>query len=99
MLRLILGTDWVSNRSIILDMIAQDVKDTRTNRFLLVPESVSHDTERRLCASAGDAASRYVEVLSFSRLSSRVSDFAGHAQRHVWITVDVLLPWQQLPGS
>lgn len=80
MLTLILGTDWVSNRRRILDLISQDVINASGGRYLIVPESVSHDTERRLCASAGDTASRYVEVLSFSRLCSRVSDFAGHAQ-------------------
>ena len=45
----------------------------------MVPELISHDMERRLCASAGDTASRYAEVLSFSRLARRVSDSAGSA--------------------
>ncbi len=79
MLTLLLGTDWISNRNEILKMIASDVAEMKGNRFLIVPETVSHDTERRLCAAAGDTASRYAEVLSFSRLSNRVSDFAGHA--------------------
>ena len=47
----------------------------------MVPELISHDTERRLCAKAGDTASRYAEVLSFTRLAHRVADSAGSAAR------------------
>ena len=39
---------------------------------------ISHDTERRLCKAAGDTASRFAEVLTFSRLYRRVCDAAGH---------------------
>lgn len=45
----------------------------------MVPELISHDTERRLCAVAGDTASRYAEVLSFTRLARRVTDSVGSA--------------------
>ena len=34
---------------------------------------------RRLCVAAGDTASRFAEVLSFTQLGNRVSDEAGHA--------------------
>ncbi len=74
MLTLIYGTDWVANRSVILNMIAQDVRQEKAGRILMVPESISHDTERRLCAIAGDTASRFAEVLSFSRLVGRVME-------------------------
>ena len=77
MLKLLLGTDWVSNRDEILRLISNDVALGKGNRILIVPELVSHDTERRLCAAAGDAASRYAEVLSFTRLANRVADSIG----------------------
>ena len=79
MLRLLLGRDWTANRDEILRRIASDVKARRGNRILMVPELISHEMERRLCACAGDTASRYAEVLSFTRLARRVSDNAGSA--------------------
>ena len=78
MLTLLLGRDWTANRKKILQWIAQDVQKEKPGRILLVPELISHDTERRLAAAAGDTASRFAEVLSFSRLSRRVSDLAGY---------------------
>lgn len=78
MLKLLLGTDWVANRDMILSLIAEDVKNQLGGRILMVPELISHDIERRLCAIAGDTASRFAEVLSFTRLASRVSDSVGH---------------------
>ena len=77
MLRLMIGTDWTANREEILRRIALDVKARRGGRVLMVPELISHETERRLCAAAGDTASRYAEVLSFTRLARRVSDEMG----------------------
>lgn len=77
MLTLVYGTDWTANRDYILNMLAQDVSERKARRILLVPELISHDTERRLCAVAGDTSSRYAEVMSFSRLTSRVCEWAG----------------------
>lgn len=77
MLTILLGTDWKRNRREILSRIARDVSNGAGNRVLLVPELISHDTERRLCEAAGDATSRYAEVLSFSRLAQRVADAAN----------------------
>ena len=79
MLTLLIGTDWVANRQEILRRISVDVRKKQGGRVLMVPELISHDTERRLCAAAGDTASRYAEVLSFSRLARRVSDSVGSA--------------------
>lgn len=79
MLNLILGRDWTANRDEIMKRIAEDVQCRRGNRILIVPELISHDTERRLCAAAGDTASRYAEVLSFTRLARRVFDTMGSA--------------------
>lgn len=75
MLHIVLGTDWVSNRNEILRRISGDVAGHRGNRILLVPELISHDMERRLCASAGDTASRFAEVLSFTRFARRVAEY------------------------
>lgn len=41
-------------------------------RCLIVPEQASHEAERALCAAGGDKTSTYAEVLSFTRLASRV---------------------------
>ena len=79
MLHLLLGRDWTANRDEILNRIAADVHRRQGNRILMVPELISHDTERRLCAAAGDTASRYAEVLSFTRLARRVADSMGSA--------------------
>ena len=74
MLRLVLSTDWIAGREKILEYVAQEVRARRGGQILMVPELISHDTERRLCAAAGDTASRYAEVLSFPRLLRRVSE-------------------------
>ena len=78
MLHLLIGTDWTANRREILRRIANDVHNRQSGRILMVPELISHDTERRLCAAAGDTASRYAEVLSFSRLARRVGESLGY---------------------
>ena len=75
MLTLLIGTDWIANRDKILEMIAEDVAAERAGRIMIVPELISHDTERRLCMAAGDTCSRFAEVLSFSRLAKRVSEY------------------------
>ena len=79
MLTVLIGTDWIQNRKEVLRLIAQDIENREGNRILLVPELISHDTERRLCEAGGDATSRFAEVLSFSRLVNRVADWQGHA--------------------
>ena len=73
MLTIMMGTDWISNRDVVLSKIASDVKSEKAGRILIVPELISHDTERRLCAAAGDTCSRFAEVLSFSRLAKRAT--------------------------
>lgn len=79
MVRLLIGRDWTANSDEIMNRIARDVKARKGNRILIVPELISHETERRLCVFAGDTASRYAEVLSFTRLARRVSDTMGSA--------------------
>ncbi len=79
MLTLLIGTDWLANRNEILKRIARDVHNRQGNRILLVPELISHESERLLSCAAGDTSSRYAEVLSFTRLVRRVSDYCGRA--------------------
>lgn len=78
MLTLLLGTDWIANRAEIMRLISEDVAMEKGGRILIVPELISHETERRLCAAAGDTTSRFAEVLSFTRLAHRVADEVGH---------------------
>ena len=79
MLKLLIGTDWVVNRTQILNLLAEDVSHQNGGRILMVPELISHEMERRLCAAAGDTACRFAEVLSFTRLARRVADSVGHS--------------------
>ncbi len=78
MLTLLLGTDWIKNRDEILYRISEDVKNKLAGQILIVPEFISHDMERRLCTIAGDTASLYAEVVSFTRLCDRVCSSVGH---------------------
>jgi len=77
MLKLILSKDWVVGTDAILNMVSQDVSACHGGRILMVPELISHDMERRLCAAAGDTSSRFAEVLSFPRLGRRVLESIG----------------------
>lgn len=79
MLHLLIGKDWTANRAEIMRRVSADVKARKGGRILMVPELISHETERLLASQAGDTASRYAEVLSFTRLARRVSDSVGGA--------------------
>ncbi|MDO5400210.1 MAG: PD-(D/E)XK nuclease family protein [Eubacteriales bacterium] len=79
MLHVLLGRDWTANQDEIFARIARDVHNRQDKRILMVPELISHQAERQLCAAAGDTASRYAEVLSFTRLARRVADELGSA--------------------
>lgn len=78
MLTLILGQDWKANKSDIMRRISERVHLGQGNNILIVPELISYETERMLCECAGNTASRYAQVLSFTRLASRVADSVGH---------------------
>lgn len=77
MLTLIIGEDWKSNRRQILSRICQDIDNQKQGIIFMVPELISHQTERDLAQLAGPASCRYAEVLSFTRLARRVSDELG----------------------
>lgn len=81
MLQLILGENWIANRDEILRLLHTDIQHRQGHRILLVPEQISHDMERRLCALSGDETSRFAEVLSFTRLATRLAAQAGGIAR------------------
>lgn len=76
MFTLLLCKDQTAGSDEILARVAADVKKERDNVILMVPELISHDMERRLCQTAGDTASRFAQVLSFTRLVRRVAEDA-----------------------
>ncbi len=80
MLRLILCANWITGRDAVLSAVREDVLQQRENRILIVPELISHDMERRLC-EIHDSASRFAQVLSFTRLARRVAEQVGSAAR------------------
>lgn len=75
MLKLLLGRAGTGKSSALFRAMAEEEK--RRPQILIVPEQHSHDSERRLCALAGNAVSLSAEVLSFTRLASRVFSVAG----------------------
>lgn len=74
MLTLVLSTDHKKSRQYILESLTRDVHSRQGNRIWMVPELISHQTERELAQQAGATASRYAEVLSFKRLCKRVAE-------------------------
>ncbi len=75
MLTLLLGRAGTGKSESVLCRLGKGAQ-TRP-QLLLVPEQYSHDTERRLCKTLGNIASNRAEVLSFTRLYSRVCDRVG----------------------
>lgn len=75
MLKLILGRAGVGKTQALLRAITQS--GGARPALLIVPEQHSHDAERALCAAGGPQVSLYAEVLSFTRLASRVFSMTG----------------------
>lgn len=59
------------------ELLARMEQSQAEQRILLVPEQYSHETERALCQQLGNRGARSCEVLSFTRMASRVADVAG----------------------
>ena len=74
MLKLLLGRAGAGKTAAILERVAAAKKG---RHLIIVPEQSSHEMERRLCAVAGNRACLHAEVLSFTRLASRVLANAG----------------------
>lgn len=77
MLEIILCPDRKENTRRLLTRICAEA--VRGKQILVTPEQFSHAAERELCRMGGDSISRYAEVLSFSRLASRVFSIEGGA--------------------
>ena len=75
MLKLLLGRAGTGKTTEILETMAREGE--RRPQLLIVPEQHSHDAERQLCAVGGNGVSLCAEVLSFTRLASRVFSVAG----------------------
>lgn len=77
MLHILLDTDRKANTDRLLRALCAETRHS----ILLVPEQFSHAAERKLCQLGGNRISRHAEVLSFSRLASRVfSEYGGAAE-------------------
>lgn len=77
MLELLHGPDRTANSMELLARICENATHGVAGQILIVPEQYSHETERALCERGGDTISRYAEVLSFTRLASRVFSVCG----------------------
>lgn len=77
MLQLIAGSDRLQNSDLLIARICARAKQGVENQILIVPEQSSHEAERALCDCGGDTISRFAEVLSFTRLASRVASVCG----------------------
>ena len=81
MLKLLLGRAGTGKTTRLMAAVREN--GPRRPQVILVPEQVSHDRERLLCRACGPSASRWAEVLSFTRLASRVFHEAGGASAPV----------------
>lgn len=69
MLHLLLGRSRTGKTTAVLERISAAKQG---KQLLIVPEQNSHEAERALCRFGGNQAALYAEVLSFTRLASRV---------------------------
>lgn len=75
MVKLLLGRGGTGKSQRIFAQMAENA--ARRRQILIVPEQHSHRAERRLCSVGGNALSLTCEVLTFTRLASRVFAQAG----------------------
>ena len=77
MLTLLLGEDRQAGLAELIGTICERAQAGEDNQILIVPEQYSFEAERTLCQTGGDGISRFAEVLSFTRLASRVFSIYG----------------------
>ena len=77
MLTILTGPDRQAGTKQIIDTICRRAGEGMQAQILIVPEQFSFEAERMLCGAGGDAISRFAEVLSFTRLASRVFSIYG----------------------
>lgn len=81
MLTLILGRGKSGKTTELLQAVKACPATGMAERIVIVPEQLSHQTERQLSQMCGDAISFTAEVLSFTRLASRVFSIYGGGAR------------------
>ena len=77
MLKILYGVQPEENSRSILRQICENRRRGVARQILIVPEQASFDAEWKLCQAGGDSISAYAEVLSFTRLASRVFSTTG----------------------
>ena len=83
MLTLILGRGKSGKTRLLLEKVKSCGSAAMASRIVIVPEQLSHETERLLSELCGDAISYVSEVLSFTRLYDRVCSVSGGGARAV----------------
>ena len=83
MLTLIYGPSKSGKTTMLLNAVQKCPAQGMAQRIIIVPEQLSHQTERQLSALCGDEISFVSEVLSFTRLGSRVCSIYGGGARKV----------------
>ena len=106
MLTLLYGPDWIANRNEILSRIGSDVQARKPGRILLVPELISHDTERLLAMGIDTptpiAVIPQVALPRFSAFPGWPAVFPtwpAPSRWNAWITVAGWWPWPLRPVS
>lgn len=77
MLTLVLGRAGSGKTSYVMNDYKAKMDNDMTGLYYIVPEQYSHEAERQLLKTCGDTLSLHGEVLSFSRLCSRVFTETG----------------------
>ena len=77
MLRLLLGRAGSGKTTKIMQMVCEAAQRGETGQILFVPDQYSHEAERELCERGGNAISLSAEVLTFTRLVTRVKSLSG----------------------
>lgn len=75
MFKLLIGRAGAGKTAAVLERLCRAGQERP--QVLLVPEQMSHETERALCAAGGPQINLRAEVLSFSRLANRIFQTAG----------------------
>ena len=81
MLKLIVGRAKSGKTTRLMECIRACPASGMSERIVIVPEQLSHHTERTLSRVCGDSISYTADVLSFTRLCSRVSSIYGGGAR------------------
>jgi len=77
MLTLLLGRAGSGKTTEIANKICEAADRGVTGQILLVPDQYSHEAERELCERGGNSICLSAEVLTFTRLVTRVQSIAG----------------------